>query len=106
MIDGVSVQQHAGCAARSHAAGPTARSSSPSAPGRSSKRRRRRAGATEKPDEYFFLEVFGSAVVEHLVTMTGARLVRLGRRRGSAVLPHYSPGYPEWTSTSSRACSN
>ncbi len=27
-----------------------------------------------KPDEYFFLEVYGSAVVEHLVTMTGARL--------------------------------
>src|SRR5580698_4529383 len=28
----------------------------------------------EKPDEYFFLEIFGSAVVEHLTTATGARL--------------------------------
>ena len=32
----------------------------------------RRRWEDEKPDEYFFLEVFGSAVVEHLTTMTGA----------------------------------
>jgi hypothetical protein len=50
----------------------------------------------EKPDEYFFLEVYGSAVVEHLVMMTGAQLCALGDERGLAVLPHYSPGYPEW----------
>jgi len=50
----------------------------------------------EKPDEYFFLEMFGSAVVEHLVTMTGARLCSWADREGLAVLPHYSPGYPEW----------
>ena len=50
----------------------------------------------EKPDEYFFLEVFGSAVVEHLVTTTGARLCAWADRNGLAVLPHYSPGYPEW----------
>ena len=50
-----------------------------------------------KPDEYFFLEVYGSAVVEHLVTMTGARLCAWADGRGMAVLPHYSPGYPEWT---------
>ncbi len=49
-----------------------------------------------KPDEYFFLEVFGSAVVEHLVTMTGARLCAWADGRQMAVLPHYSPGYPEW----------
>ena len=47
-----------------------------------------------KPDEYFFLEVFGSAVVEHLVTMTGARLCAWAEGRQMAVLPHYSPGYP------------
>ncbi|HEX3358313.1 MAG TPA: hypothetical protein VHS31_15170 [Tepidisphaeraceae bacterium] len=52
--------------------------------------------ADEKPDEYFFLEVFGSAVVEHLTTMTGARLCAWAERDGMAVLPHYSPGYPEW----------
>ena len=49
-----------------------------------------------KPDEYFFLEVYGSAVVEHLVTMTGARLCAWAESRQMAVLPHYSPGYPEW----------
>ena len=49
-----------------------------------------------KPDEYFFLEVFGSAVVEHLVTMTGARLCAWADGERAAVLPHYSPGYPEW----------
>jgi hypothetical protein len=50
----------------------------------------------EKPDEYFFLEVYGSAVVEHLTMMTGARLCAWGENHGMAVLPHYSPGYPDW----------
>jgi hypothetical protein len=50
-----------------------------------------------KPDEYFFLEVFGSAVVEHLVTTTGARLCAWADRERAAVLPHYSPGYPDWS---------
>ena len=49
-----------------------------------------------KPDEYFFFEVLGSAVVEHLVTMTGARLCAWADGDGAAVLPHYSPGYPDW----------
>src|SRR5262245_23419955 len=49
-----------------------------------------------KPDEYFFLEVYGSAIVEHLITMTGARLCAWAEGRQMAVLPHYSPGYPEW----------
>ena len=50
----------------------------------------------EKPDEYFFLEVFASAVVEHLLTATGARLCDWAEQHGMAVLPHYCPGYPEW----------
>jgi hypothetical protein len=50
----------------------------------------------EKPDEYFFFEVYGSAVVEHLLTMQGARLCDWAELQGEAVLPHYSPGYPEW----------
>jgi hypothetical protein len=50
----------------------------------------------EKPDEYFFLEIFGSAVVEHLTTLAGARLCALAEGSQMAVLPHYSPGYPEW----------
>jgi hypothetical protein len=49
-----------------------------------------------KPDEYFFLEVFGSAVVEHLVTNTGARICAWAEENGLAVLPHYSPGYSGW----------
>lgn len=50
----------------------------------------------EKPDEYFFLEVYGSAVVEHLITMKGAELCAWADARGEAILPHYSPGYPDW----------
>ena len=50
----------------------------------------------EKPDEYFFLEVYGSAVVEHLVAVIGAQLCAIAEGEGRAVLPHYSPGYPEW----------
>jgi hypothetical protein len=50
----------------------------------------------DKPDEYFFLEVFGSAVVEHLITTTGARLCAWAEERAMAVLPHYSPGYGDW----------
>jgi hypothetical protein len=53
----------------------------------------------DKPDEYFFLEVFGSAVVEHLVMMAGARLCATADADGLAVLPHYSPGYPDWDIT-------
>jgi hypothetical protein len=49
-----------------------------------------------KPDEYFFLEVFGSAVVENLVTTTGARICAWAEPNGMAVLPHYSPGYSGW----------
>ena len=50
----------------------------------------------EKPDEYFFLETYGSAVVEHLTVVAGARLCEWADAHGAAVLPHYSPGYPDW----------
>ena len=50
----------------------------------------------EKPDEYFFLEVYGSAVVEHLTTLVGAQLCAWADGQALAVLPHYSPGYPQW----------
>jgi len=56
----------------------------------------RRRWADEKPDEYFFLEIFASAVVEHLATATGARLCDWAEHHDMAVLPNYSPGYPEW----------
>jgi hypothetical protein len=50
----------------------------------------------EKPDEYFFMEMFGSAVVEQLVTNAGARICAFAEQNGMAVLPHYSPGYSGW----------
>jgi len=56
----------------------------------------RRLWSEEKPDEYFFLEMFASAVVENLTTTAGARLCEWAEQHGMAVLPHYSPGYPEW----------
>jgi hypothetical protein len=49
-----------------------------------------------KPDEYFFIETFGSAVVENLITSAGARLCAWAEQNGMAVLPHYSPGYSGW----------
>lgn len=56
----------------------------------------RRCWKEDKPDEYFFLEVFASAVVEQLTTFAGARLCDWAEQRGMAVLPHSSPGYPDW----------
>jgi hypothetical protein len=50
----------------------------------------------ERPDEYYFLEVLGSAVVEHLAALAGQQLCGWAEGRGLAVLPHYSPGYPGW----------
>ena len=50
----------------------------------------------EKPDEYYFLEVLGSAVVERLTEIAGRRLCAWAESHGIAVLPHYSPGYPGW----------
>ena len=49
-----------------------------------------------RPDEYFFLEVYGSAVVEHLITSAGGQICAWAEPRGMAALPHYSPGYPGW----------
>jgi len=56
----------------------------------------RRAWQEGKPDEYFFLEMFGSAVVEHLVTRAAGRICAWADQSGLAVLPHYSPGYSGW----------
>jgi len=49
-----------------------------------------------KPDEYFFLKVFGSAVVEHLVTLASGRICGWADENQVAVLPHFSPGYSGW----------
>ena len=49
-----------------------------------------------KPDEYFFLEIYGSAVVEYLTTITGYRFCDWAEKNNLAVIPHYSPGYSGW----------
>jgi hypothetical protein len=49
-----------------------------------------------KPDEYFFMEMFGSGVVEHLVTVASGRICGWADQLGAAALPHYSPGYSGW----------
>lgn len=56
----------------------------------------RRLWLDHKPDEYFFMEMYGSAVVEHLIASTGARFCAWADTENRAVLPHYSPGYSGW----------
>jgi len=64
--------------------------------GPEAEREAQRLWLEEKPDEYFFLETFASAVTEHLITMLGAHLCNWAERQGTAILRHYSPGYPGW----------
>jgi hypothetical protein len=49
-----------------------------------------------KPDEYFFLEMYGSAVVEHLITLASGRICGWADDQKMVALPHYSPGYSGW----------
>ncbi len=49
-----------------------------------------------KPDEYFFMEMYGSAVVEHLITVASGRICDWADGQGMVALPHYSPGYSGW----------
>ncbi|HVW22485.1 MAG TPA: hypothetical protein VHC86_14820 [Opitutaceae bacterium] len=49
-----------------------------------------------KPDEYFFLEMYGSAVVESLVAGLNGRVCAWAEAAGRRALPHYSPGYDGW----------
>ena len=44
-----------------------------------------------KPDEYFFLEMYGSAVVEFLVTHAAGRVCAWAEQNGMAVLPALQP---------------
>ncbi len=83
--------------------GATARSSSRSAPGPELEAEAQRLWQDGKPDEYFFLEVYGSAVVEHLVTMTGARLCAWADSRQHGRAAALQPGISRvGRSTSSR----
>ena len=64
--------------------------------GRACEERAGRLWAEGKPDEYFFLEMFGSAVVEHLVATLSGRICALADSAGLEAVPHYSPGYTGW----------
>ncbi len=69
---------------------------SPSARAGNARKRARQLWQESKPDEYFFMEMFGSAVVEHLVTVASGRICGWADQNGAAALPHYSPGYSGW----------
>ncbi len=56
----------------------------------------RRHWQAGEPDEYFFQEMYGSAVAEHLITVAGGRICAWAEPQGMTVLPHYSPGYSGW----------
>jgi hypothetical protein len=49
-----------------------------------------------KPDEYFFQESYGSAVVEQLITVASSRICAWADEHQMAALPHFSPGYSGW----------
>jgi len=49
-----------------------------------------------KPDEYFFLETYGSAMVEQLITVASGRICAWADENRMAALPHFSPGYSGW----------
>jgi hypothetical protein len=50
----------------------------------------------DEPDDYFFMEMYASGVVETLVTQVGAQLCGWAEQHQNKVLPHYSPGYVGW----------
>jgi hypothetical protein len=64
--------------------------------GRTCEEQARRLWDESKPDEYFFLEVFASAVVEQLIAGVSGRICALAEREGLIAVPHYSPGYTGW----------
>jgi hypothetical protein len=64
--------------------------------GKECEERARELWRESKPDEYFFLEMFGSAVVEHLVTVANGRICGWADANAMVALPHYSPGYSGW----------
>lgn len=64
--------------------------------GRAAEEHARQLWQESKPDEYFFLEIFGSAVVEHLTATLSGRICELADRDGLVAVPHYSPGYTGW----------
>ncbi|MEW5799595.1 MAG: hypothetical protein AB1728_11385 [Bacteroidota bacterium] len=50
----------------------------------------------EKPDEYFFMEVYGSAIVEHIITKAAGKICAWAESNAMVALPRQSPGYSGW----------
>jgi hypothetical protein len=50
----------------------------------------------DKPDEYFFLESLGSAVVEQLIAQASGHICGWADANKMAALPHVSPGFSGW----------
>jgi hypothetical protein len=49
-----------------------------------------------RPDDYYFLEVYGSAVVEALISGASGRICLEAQGGGLRAVPHYAPGYSGW----------
>ncbi len=49
-----------------------------------------------RPDAYFFMEVYGSAIAEHLLSQLDLELCQHAASKGKLAIPHYSPGYDGW----------
>ena len=93
-----------GCDDAARRPAPTARSWSPSAPGPELEAEAQRALARREAGRVLLPRGLGSAVVEHLVTMTGARLCAwAGRASGWRCCRTTAPAIPSGTSPSSRA---
>ncbi len=84
------------CGRRSRKRRRTRRFWSRSVPVPKPKRKRRSFGARRSPTNISSWKCSRSAVVEQLITTTGAQLCAWAEAQGMAVLPHYSPGYSEW----------
>ena len=66
----------------------------------------RRRWADEKPDEYFFLEMYASAVVEHLTTRPERDFATGRSSMGWRCCRTTAPGIRSGMLRSSRGCSN
>jgi hypothetical protein len=64
--------------------------------GRECEEQARRLWEEDKPDEYFFLEVLGSAAVEQLIVLANAHICGWADENKMAALPYFSPGYSGW----------
>lgn len=51
----------------------------------------------DEPDRYFFIESYAAAVVEALISEARSRLCQWAGELSRVLLPHYSPGYQEWS---------